>query len=113
MKPLQPVFVKVVSRKPIAFCPNKKDRNYLLAYVRETFECGHSQDYFFLEDVEPLTAKQRSCQKCFVIVRRPKTVKAVKDEMGVTWWKTETGTCTFEAALFALCLVIVLWLIGR
>jgi hypothetical protein len=82
MKPT-PVFVKVVSRKPIAFCPNEKDRNHLLAYVRETFECGHSKDYFFVEGAEPLTAKQRSCQDCFARVRRPKRVKAVKDAFGL------------------------------
>jgi hypothetical protein len=36
--------------------------------------------------------------------RRPKKVKAVKGEMGARWWKTETGTCTFEAAIFVFCL---------
>jgi hypothetical protein len=113
MKPLQPVFVKVISRKPIAFCPNEKDRNHLLAYVRETFECGHSKDYFFIEGAEPLTAKQRSCQVCFARVRRPKRVKAVKDAFGVRWWKTETGTCSCEAAMLAL-LICSLWLLfGR
>jgi hypothetical protein len=32
---------------------------HFTAYVTEIFECGHSEDFHFLDDAEPLTARRR------------------------------------------------------
>jgi hypothetical protein len=64
MKPDNSVYVKVVSRKPHAFYRDEKNKDYLIAYVTETFECGHSEDFNFLDEGEPLTAKRRLCHAC-------------------------------------------------
>ncbi len=56
--------VKVIARKPRAFYRDEKHKDVLTAYVTETLECGHRQDYFFIEETEPLTAKRRACYQC-------------------------------------------------
>lgn len=61
----------VVSRRPVALqpCPESAP-SYLTAYVVETLECGHSQDYHFIEGAENLTAKRRLCIECNSLHRK-------------------------------------------
>ena len=61
---MKPVWVKVVSRRPHAFYRDEKHKDYLIVYVTETFDCGHSEDFNFLDAAEPLTAKHRLCHEC-------------------------------------------------
>jgi hypothetical protein len=58
------VYARVVSRKPHAFYRDENNKDYLFVYVTETFECGHSEDFHFLDDAEPLTARRRVCHAC-------------------------------------------------
>lgn len=62
----------VVSRRPVAHQPYPEQApSYLLAYVTELLECGHSQDVHFSEGVENLTAKRRVCHECAVTKKKP------------------------------------------
>src|SRR6185437_7002374 len=55
----------VVRRKPVGFQPHPEQApNMISIYVVETLECGHEQTYYFIEDVEVLTAKRRVCHQC-------------------------------------------------
>ena len=38
------VYQRVVRRTPVPFQPNAKNPKYLLCYVREELECGHTID---------------------------------------------------------------------
>jgi len=53
----------VVFRKPIPYRPYEHVPDYLLAYVIETLECGHSLTIYPGEH-EPLIAKRRACPEC-------------------------------------------------
>jgi hypothetical protein len=57
-------YIKVIARKPRAFHSDEKNKAYLIASVTETFECGHSEDFHFLDDAEWLTARRRLCHAC-------------------------------------------------
>ena len=53
---------RVVFRKPVPFMPHVREPKYLLVYVIETLECGHTLRVFPQSD--PLIARARHCQSC-------------------------------------------------
>lgn len=55
---------KVVRRRPVPHQPDPKGNPaYILVYIEETLECGHTLDVFPGE-LEPLIARRRSCHQC-------------------------------------------------
>lgn len=58
----QAVLRRVVHRKPIAHMPFAHIPEYLLVYVVETLECGHTVDTY--PQCDALIAKYRRCKRC-------------------------------------------------
>lgn len=54
---------KVVHRRPVPVRPYDHVPEYLVCYVVETLECGHSL-HIFPQTGDPLVAKQRRCGSC-------------------------------------------------
>ena len=98
----------VRSRRPKAFQVNPQDPNYLLAYVTEKLECGHEQDVQFIENVEPLIAKHRSCQECAALNKK-KPSQSVrpgqKRQAGFSPW--------FSLGLAVLCASLLIVALSR
>lgn len=65
----------VTLRVPKAHMPHAHVPSYLLAYVTETLECGHTLDFFPVAD--PLIARRRNCPQC-ADVSQKKPVQSVR-----------------------------------
>lgn len=52
----------VIRREPKPYRPHESEPAYLLCYVIEQLECGHSLTVY--PQADPLIAKRRLCQKC-------------------------------------------------
>jgi hypothetical protein len=53
---------KVLSRKPVPFCPHPHVPDYLLVYVVESLSCGHKITIYPQADL--LIAARRDCKDC-------------------------------------------------
>jgi len=60
--PAKATLRKVVHRKPEPFMPNASEPNYLLCFITETLECGHTLTVF--PQTDPLIAQRRRCTEC-------------------------------------------------
>ena len=68
---------KVVYRRPEPFMPYPNEPQYLVCFITETLECGHTLDVFPQSD--PLIAVRRRCQECQDVVPKklPQSVRFV------------------------------------
>lgn len=60
---------KVIHRKPVPFQVSENAPNYLLCYVVETLECGHTVTTY--PQVDPLIAVRRDCKDCGSVLQFP------------------------------------------
>jgi hypothetical protein len=60
--PAKAILKRVVHRKPVPYMPHATEPQYLLCYVVETLECGHSVTVY--PQADPLIAPRRRCQEC-------------------------------------------------
>ena len=100
----------VTSRKPKAFQPNPEQApSYLVAYVTETLECGHKLDVNFIENVEPLIAKRRSCQECATLNKKKpsQSVRNVRRMAGESpWWAISFAIVSASLLVFGVFLAL-------
>jgi hypothetical protein len=60
--PAKAVLQRVVHRKPVPYMPHAHVPEYLLCYVIETLECGHTVTVY--PQADPLIAPRRRCAHC-------------------------------------------------
>jgi len=60
--PAKATLQRVVHRKPVPFMPHEREPQYLLVYVVESLECGHTVTVY--PQADPLIAQRRRCLDC-------------------------------------------------
>lgn len=62
LTPAKAVLRRVLHRRPVPFMPHAHVPEYLLCFIVETLECGHTVDVYPPDD--PLIAVRRRCHAC-------------------------------------------------
>ena len=110
---LQFIYQKVVRRKPVPFIPNEKNPEYILCYVKEELECGHTI-VVHPHDGETLTARKRSCHECSGFIaglKLPELKKKAQSVKETVKRKAQAGSMWWPIAFVAACALLAVYLI--